>query len=166
MQEKWKEFHPRYSVSNLGRIKRHSYRQYNSLTGTYSVYKEKIMKTFLSPTGYERVTLVLDGKQCKKAVHRIVAEAFVPNPENKPTVDHINGVRNDNRAINLRWFTNAEQQIHRKDVFPVKATKGDVVITGVSQQDLADKIGDYRMNINTALKQPHRRVKGFKIERI
>lgn len=53
------------------------------------------------------------GKQTKAYVHRVIATAFVPNPENKPTVDHINRDGHDNRPENLRWLTNSEQQRNR-----------------------------------------------------
>ena len=46
-----------------------------------------------------------DGKSRSIGVHRLVGEAFIPNPENKPQIDHINTIRNDNRVENLRWAT-------------------------------------------------------------
>lgn len=53
-----------------------------------------------------------DGVSASKYLHRIVAEAFIPNPENKPTVNHINGKKQDNRIDNLEWATHSEQTIH------------------------------------------------------
>lgn len=63
-----------------------------------------------SRQGYKIVTLNLKSSKIKKTclVHRLVAEAFIPNPENKATVDHINTIRSDNRASNLRWATFTE----------------------------------------------------------
>lgn len=58
-----------------------------------------------NPRGYRTIAFRTKAFQ----VHRLVAETYIPNPENKPTVDHINRVRDDNRAANLRWATQAEQ---------------------------------------------------------
>lgn len=61
-----------------------------------------------SPDGHGYRVICLRGKMYK--VHRLVAEAFIPNPDGKPTVDHINRVRDDNRVCNLRWATHTEQR--------------------------------------------------------
>ena len=75
---------------------------------------------FLKPTptngGYRRVTLYKNegGKTTRKSfmVHRLVAMAFIPNPQNKPQVNHINGNKSDNRVENLEWCTATENMIH------------------------------------------------------
>ena len=61
--------------------------------------------------GYKRICLYNScGEDKKWFVHRLVAEAFIPNPENKPYIDHINTIRDDNRVENLRWVTASENQ--------------------------------------------------------
>lgn len=67
--------------------------------------KGNIMKQYLDDDGYCRVNLNIDGYGKPYGVHRLVAEAFIPNPENKPCVDHINSNRADNKVENLRWYS-------------------------------------------------------------
>lgn len=74
------------------------------------------MGHFLSPKtdryGYEAVTLFVDGKSIYKTVHRLVAEVFIPNPENKPTVNHKDGDKKNNNLPNLEWNTWKENKEH------------------------------------------------------
>ena len=75
--------------------------------------KEKLLKLAKSGNGYFIVDLYKKGYKNKIClVHRLIAEAFIPNPENKPTVNHINGDKADNRIENLEWATDSEQQLH------------------------------------------------------
>ena len=70
--------------------------------------KGGFLKHVVSHKGYDRVGLHRDGKKKKFSVHRLVAQTFIPNPDNKPEVDHINQDRSDNRLENLRWVTKSE----------------------------------------------------------
>ena len=102
MNEIWKDivgYEGLYQISNLGRVKSLNY----SRTG-----KENILSPGLNSGGYYTVSLFKNGEIKKFRVHRLVALAFIPNPENKPCVDHINGVRTDNCVKNLRWCTQKE----------------------------------------------------------
>lgn len=87
-----------YEVSSLGRVKSLNYRR----TG-----KEKILNPG-NNDGYLHVNLCKNGEIQSKLVHQLVVEAFIPNPENKPFIDHINTIRNDNRVENLQWVTSKE----------------------------------------------------------
>ena len=101
-EEVWKPikgYEGLYEISNLGRVKSLNYRG----TG-----KGKILKNIEDRKGYLKVCLTKNGRHKIFRVHRLVAEAFIPNPENKPCVDHINTIKNDNRIENLRWVTNKE----------------------------------------------------------
>ena len=73
--------------------------------------KGKILKQGLW-NGYYRITLSIKGVRKSYSVHRLVASTFIPNPENKPTINHINGIKTDNRIENLEWATYQEQKIH------------------------------------------------------
>lgn len=75
-----------------------------------------LMKLGFNPdNGAITVSLCVDSKHYPKQVHRLVAEAFIPNPENKPQVNHKNGNRCDNREENLEWVTNSENVQHSHD---------------------------------------------------
>lgn len=94
--EIWKDIegYEGYQVSNKGRVK-----------STIARKEGKLLKPSANKSGYFIVVLRINGKPKTHYMHRLVAEAFIPNPENKPCIDHINCVRSDNRLENLRWVT-------------------------------------------------------------
>lgn len=75
----------------------------------YSIASKKVLKPATDKYGYLYYTLCVNGeRRCVKA-HRLIATAFIPNPSSKPTVNHKNGIKSDNRVVNLEWATNKEQ---------------------------------------------------------
>ena len=103
MKEIWKDipqYEGLYQVSNLGRIK--SFRQ----STKFHKEREYVLKTSLANNGYCQVTLYKDPTHRRKfLVHRLVAEAFIPNPENLPQINHIDEDPANNRVDNLEWCT-------------------------------------------------------------
>lgn len=115
-----------YEVSNDGQIR--SVDRFVQFNGTSSLVKGKPKKVRLDTDGYAIVCLSKNGIQKTMKVHRLVAMAFIPNPENKPCIDHINTVRTDNRADNLRWVTNKENSNNRLTVKRIAQSQTPQVI--------------------------------------
>lgn len=98
---------PEYCITDTGEIYALNYSK---------VGKIKKLSPYKNDKGYLIVHLHNNVNCVKKRVHRLVAETFIPNPENKPQINHINGVKTDNRVENLEWVNNSENQIHRHRV--------------------------------------------------
>lgn len=97
-----------YQISNLGRVKSLD-REIVRVDGKKKIFKGKILNQQIRK-GYYTVYLSKNGKAKTVRVHRLIAMAFIPNPENKPHIDHINTITTDNRIENLRWVTPKENR--------------------------------------------------------
>jgi len=111
-----------YQASNLGRIKtvkRHIVKN----GGIAAIVQEKVRKLCFN-NGYYKVILFNRGHGNSEWVHRLIAETFIPNPDNKPQVNHKLGIKTDNRASELEWATYAEDRLHAETVLNHKWDKG------------------------------------------
>lgn len=119
-KEIWKDisgYEGLYQVSNLGNVRMlEHYTPY--VKGT--VMKIPARNLYIGwSNGYRTVWLCKNKERKLKKIHRLIAEAFIPNPENKPCIDHINTIRHDNRIENLRWCTykeNGNNEITKKNL--------------------------------------------------
>ena len=100
-----------YQISNLGNVKSLD-RVTTRKNGRKLTIKGQLLRQQKNHRGYLRVKLKLNGKERAFSAHRLVAQAFLPNLENKPQVNHLNGIKYDNNVCNLEWCTQAENIEH------------------------------------------------------
>lgn len=120
--EKWKPIAGFFNeVSNLGRVRSVTHKAGNGKT-----YQGKILKPIITKSGYVNVCLTTGENENRitKRVHRLVAEAFCENPEDKDEINHKDGDKENNRAENLEWVTRNENEQHAYDNNLIKVLKG------------------------------------------
>lgn len=136
--EVWKPvvgYEGRYEVSDMGRVKSIERWRPNGPVSGY-LMKEKMLSINLNEHGYALVNLTDGKKHASDRVHRLLAKAFIPNPENKREVNHKNFIRHDNVLDNLEWATSKENKAHAhlhgrydvgEDSFHAKLTRDQVI---------------------------------------
>lgn len=160
MKEVWKDiegYEGLYQISNLGRVKR--------------VTTGRILKGGKDKDGYLMVKLYKNNIRSNKKIHRLVAEAFIPNPENKPQVNHADENKTNNSLDNLEWMTAKENINHGTHNERVSKTMSIPIIatnlkTGESQEfygasECARQLGLYQQHISAVLKGILKQTKGF-----
>ena len=173
-------------VSSLGRVKSLERFRTGKNGGLIKV-EEKIL-SLKDERGYLKCCLCLNGKKKQYFVHRLVAEAFITNAENKPFIDHINCVRYDNRPENLQWVTQKENMNnpitiiknrdanigeknpmygkcgalnHRSKPILQLTPNGELVNKWESANMAAKKLGFNQPSITTCCQGKHKHIKGF-----
>ena len=142
-----KGFESSYKISNYGRV-RSLDKIVISKNNSSRVIRGRVMKAFLEKAGYYRLRLFSNGKTRKDTIHKFVGEKFVSNPHNKPQINHKNGIKTDNRAVNLEWVTAKENMQHAFDIglsskknqeTPVAIIKNGIVIKKFKSQAVASR---------------------------
>jgi hypothetical protein len=128
MKEEWKDilgYEGLYQVSNLGRVKRLKGKCL-SKAGKYRTVSESILVCFPNKTRYNYLYVNLNNNGIKQfRLHRLVALHFIPNPNNLPEVNHIDGNKENNCITNLEWCTNLENIRHSYKIGTHKVRKND-----------------------------------------
>ena len=78
----------------------------------YSIKAKKLLKPTIDKKGYYKVALYNEQGKLSISLHRLVALNYIENPDNKPQINHINGIKSDNKVTNLEWVTNKENTLH------------------------------------------------------
>jgi RNA-binding protein YhbY len=154
MEEIWKDilgYEGLYQVSNLGKVKSLP-KKWIGANGSVNGHNGMILSTTLSDKGYVKVKLSKDGKRRHTTMHILVAKTFISNIENKPQVNHINGIKTDNRVENLEWATALENVQHSFETGLNIAKKGfeSKCSKQIAQLTLDDRLVKVYGSINEA----------------
>lgn len=145
MKEKWKDikdYEGIYIVSNTGRVK--SLDRLETLKSGCVRFRKGLNINIRPKVGYLSVNLSKNGINKHYLLHRIIAQAFIPNLENKPHIDHINTIKTDNRIENLRWVTPKENA--RNSITRTRYRKPNFGKT-LAKNHLAIKIDQYNLSM-------------------
>ena len=167
--EVWKSYPniPAIEVSTLGRVRTRDRMVSGKGNGT-RFQKGRILKPFVSNNGYMRVNIKIDGKQIKKSVHRLVAQAFLPNPKNLPMVNHKDCNRKNNHVENLEFCDNSYNQKYRekfgkasgRPVFAVNLATLEVSRFR-SRMEAGRELGVFYQSINKVIEGRFKQTGGF-----
>lgn len=139
--EIWKKiigFEKQYEISSIGNL-RSIDRLVNHYRGGKRLYKGSIKNTRLNDKGYYRCNLKKDGKRYDFTIHRLVAIAFLDKAENKEIINHINGIKSDNRIENLEWCTASENVIHAVKERLIKTKLTDIQVLEILNSNLSNR---------------------------
>lgn len=140
--ETWKDvpgYENRYRASNLGQVKR-----INRTTCRGKPLESKILTQRINHKGYFTVRLNLSDKSISISTHRLVALAFISNPDNLPQVNHIDGIKIHNFPDNLEWMTNSGNQLHAYRTGLRKLPVGELnANTSLTSQEVSQIIEEY-----------------------
>jgi|694.fasta_scaffold120435_2 hypothetical protein len=153
-----------YEVSNYGNVRRKDCQVIYS-NGMITNYKQKLLTQELNRKTYKRVTFSQNNIQKRYQVHRLVAMYFIPNPNNKPCVNHIDGNGSNNHVSNLEWCSYSENEIHSYNalgkVNPIRKLKeSDILdirqncIKGINNSNkgnVIDFVNKYKVDRTTIL---------------
>lgn len=138
----------------------------------WSKRRSTVLKPKIDRYGYKVVGLSLNGRTYHRTIHRLVAEAFIPNPNNLPTVNHINEDKSDNRAVNLEWLsivdndnhgTRNERMANTKCKLPVEQILPDgTTVRYKGVKDASRKTGVHRCCIALCCKNIRKTAGGYK----
>ena len=148
MKEIWKDiegYEKLYQISNFGNIKSLD-RYIINKNGEKQYFPGKYLIQRLND-GYLRVTLSKNNKQRTFRVNILVAKAFIPNPENKPEVNHIDGNKENNKVDNLEWNTRSENELHAyKNGLAKPSNKQKQAVAKYAKENYSKKVVQYSLN--------------------